>query len=125
MIILTPDIFIVIENLITTELHHSQDKLKFINNEEILHLPIIFLSERNVAVVFLDLTLCYRNLLAVTVLCVDFHQDHVHELHLLQENLSMCFNRVSLKFLITTQKILQCQKTNSKVMCTPLKRQMP
>ena len=78
--ILVLDIVIVIDNSFPIELHHVQDTLTFITNEESLDLLIILYSEIIAIVLFLDPTLEIDSTLKIIVPHMDLHQDHVLDL---------------------------------------------
>ena len=109
--VLDLDIVILIENSIPIELHHVQDRLKFITNEENLNLFIFRLSEIT-AIISLDPTLEYDGNLESNFLHLDFHQDHVLDMRLHLEDLSIIYNQVPLKIMTTRLKTFRSEKTS-------------
>ena len=118
--VVLPNIVIVIDNSIPIELHHVQNTLTFITNEEILDLLTILLSEIMNIVLFVDPTLEIDSTLEIIILHDDLHQDHVLVLRLHLEDLSVRYNQVPLKTMTTTQKAFQSHKANLKLTCIPL-----
>ena len=117
--------FVIIREISTiTELHHVQGSLKFINNEEFLDLTIFVLLDLFVTVFFLDLSLEVDIILEFIAFCIDLHQDHVQELQMHLEDLSILFNLIRVTVITRTLKSFQSQKTNLKLKCPPLKWQM-
>ena len=81
--------FIVIENSIPFELHHSQDTFNFITNEKALDLVTILVSAKNAIVVFVDPKLEINSKLEFIILHIGLHQDHFPDLCLYLEELSI------------------------------------
>ena len=80
-----------------TKLHHVEDILNFVNEEEILELPILLPPEIIVTVLSLDPIPKFDNFLEITNLCIDLHRDHVQDLHLNKVDLSLLHNEVPTK----------------------------
>ena len=91
------DIVTVTVKSTATKLNHVQDILNFVNEEEILELPILLPPEIIVTVLSLDPIPKIDNFLEFTNLCIDLHRDHVQDLHLNKVDLSLLLNEVPKK----------------------------
>ena len=102
LITLVLHIVIAAENVILIELHHEQDTLNFIINEEILDLLTTLPSEIIAFVLFPHLTPETDTTLEFIILFVNFHQYHVLDLSLHLENVFIIQNQIFLKIMTTT-----------------------
>ena len=114
-------ISIAIENIIQTELDHTQNTFNLIK-EEILDLSILS-SEKIVKIPFLDPTLKIDRVWETSILPVEFHWDDVEDLYLHQKR-RHCYSTKSLwKKNNTILKPLLVQRTKVKSVFLALKGQ--
>ena len=105
---------LVMEKSTQTELHHVQDTLDFIKNEEILDLRSLLPPVTNNTVLFLDITLKIGSISGIITLQIDLSQNYVQDLHLHVENLSIPYKQLALKNITVTVKSFQSRKTKMK-----------
>ena len=124
MKILFLDFVILIEISIPIVLHHIKDTLNFLNNEETPDLFIILLSEAIAIIFFVYPTLGTDSSLEFIGFHIGLHQDHVPNMRLHLQDLSILYNQTPLKITTVTLKIFQTQAAKLKLTCIPLKRQV-
>ena len=81
-------------------------------NEDILDLLIALPSEIILIVLFIDPTLEIESIPEAIILLIDFHQDHIQDLHFHHRDFSMLSNQISLKIQATVLKNFQTHRQN-------------
>ena len=102
-----------------TEIHHIQDTLIFIYNEEILVRLVTFFPEMFFTVLFLDLPPEIDSISEIIVLRIDFRQEHDQDLHLHLEVLPEFHNQILLEIILIIAKLIQVERQYEVTMYIP------
>ena len=103
------------------DLHHAQDTLKLLDNEEFLDLLNYPLTRIIVIHPFSNPSIEIDSLLETVIFHIGHQRDHAQELPLHLEDLLKNYKQIPLKTMTIRLRNFQNQKTNLQPRCIPLK----